>query len=173
MITDNIVQFRLLKEEFKEYPVSGDYRIIHVTKYNYRKYIKELLNVSELLKADIEWDGIPDLTGIQKRFVANSECFLWYYKSELVGWTWFNESVSIDWESIFKLLPSNEVYVGGAFVSKKKNLPPAAGFNFYNLCFNSWLRDFNYNKIYLYSDDWNRASAILCYRCGFKKYSFL
>jgi len=173
MDVTKIVQFRLLKSEFKKDIISESYKILYLTKDNYTKYWDDIKVVIQLLHNDLEWDGIPDENQIEKRFKNNSELFLWYYNDKVVGWTWFNKYFTIDWETNLQSLGDNELYVGAAFISKKVNLPPEAGWKFYNQSFNKWLTDLKKEVIYLYSDDWNRASAQLCYRCGFTKFNFI
>lgn len=173
MDVTKIVQFRLLKSEFRKLEISDSYKLLHLTKENYTHYWNDINNVINLLHADLEWDGIPDEGGVIRRFNNNSELFLWYYNEKIVGWTWFNKSFTIDWENIVHSLDKNELYVGAAFISKKVNLPPEAGWKFYNLSFHTWISEFKNDVIYLYSDDWNRASAILCYRSGFTQYNFI
>jgi len=167
------VQFRLLKSDFRKKDVPKNYSLTFVNKGNYTQYWTDIEKVIELLHADLDWDGIPNLEQIDKRFENDSELFLWYYNDKIVGWTWFNESVTLDWENKFQSIDKGELYVGAAFISKKVNLPPQAGWVFYNLSFHTWLTTMKYNVIYLYSDDWNRASAIICYRNGFKQFNFL
>jgi len=173
MDINNIVQFRLLKSEFKKISINDSYKLIHLTEANYDEYLSELLYVVELLHIDLEWDGIPNKDEIIKRFQNKSECFLWLYDDVVVGWTWFNSNITIDWINLYQQLNPNELYVGGAFLSRKSKTPPIAGFKFYNYSFYTWLTDLKYHTIYLYSDSWNRASAQLCYKCGFTQYNFL
>lgn len=173
MDINKIVQFRLLKSEFRKQNIPNPYRVVYLTKDNYTQYWDDINTVIKLLHADLEWDGIPTQPQVEKRFNNNSELFLWYYEDTIVGWTWFNESVTLDWENKFQSIDNGELYVGAAFISKKVNLPPQAGWKFYNLSFHTWLTTMKYNVIYLYSDDWNRASAMICYRCGFTKYNFI
>ena len=173
MDINKIVQFRLLKSEFRKQNIPNSYRIVYLTKDNYTQYWNDINTVIKLLHADLEWDGIPNTEQIVKRFDNNSELFLWQYEDKIVGWTWFNKSFTIDWENIVHPLEDNELYVGAAFISKKVNLPPQAGWKFYNESFYKWITDLKNDVIYLYSDDWNRASAMICYRCGFTKFNFI
>lgn len=173
MNINKINQFRLLKSEFRKQNIPNSYRIVYLTKDNYTQYWDDINTVIKLLHADLEWDGIPNTEQIVKRFDNNSELFLWYYENKIVGWTWFNKSFTIDWENIVHTLEDNELYVGAAFISKKVNLPPQAGWKFYNESFYKWITDLKNDVIYLYSDDWNRASSILCYKSGFTKYNFI
>ncbi len=173
MDVNKIVQFRLLKSEFRQLEISDSYKLLHLTKENYNQYWDDINIVIELLHADLEWDGIPNTKQVESRFNNNSQLFLWYYNEKIIGWTWFNKSFTIDWETITHSLDENELYVGAAFISKKVNLPPQAGWKFYNLSFSTWINELKNDIVYLYSDDWNRASALLCYRSGFKKYNFI
>lgn len=173
MDINKIVQFRLLKSEFRKQDIPNSYKITHLTKDNFCQYWDDILTVIDLLHKDLEWDGIPDGVEIIERFNNNSQLFLWYYNNQVVGWGWFNNSITLDWKNNIQSLQNDEVYVGGAFISKKVNLPPQAGWKFYSLCFDTWITDFKRNIIYLYSDDWNRASAIICYKCGFTKFNFI
>jgi len=173
MDISKIVQFRLIHAEFKKIEIDDAYRIVHLTESNYLNYLDDILYVIELLHLDLDWDGIPTKEKVIDRFNNKSECFLWVYKDNVVGWTWFNKNVTMDWINIYQKLDKNEVYVGGAFLSKKIKTPAIASFKFYNYSFDTWIKKLNYNTIYLYSDDWNRASAILCYKSGFTKYNFI
>ena len=173
MDVSKINQFRLFKEDFKKISHNREYSIKYIKSNSYQEYIEEILSISRLMHKDFEWDGIPTEVDIHQRFENNSECFIYYYNNNPVGWTWFHSHVSIDWKSIYQKLNNNELYVGGAFVSKTCNLPPISGFMFYNISFWKWLTEFDYNTIYLYSDSLNRASAQLCYKSGFTKYNFI
>ena len=173
MDINKIVQLRLFKHDFKKILHNSDYSIKYVDYTSYETYLDKLLYISKLMHKDFEWDGIPTESNLHNRFKNNSKCFIYYYNNEPVGWTWFHSHVSIDWISTYQNLNSNELYVGGAYVSKTCNLPAISGFMFYNISFWEWLTKFNYNIIYLYSDSWNRASAQLCYKSGFTKYNFL
>ena len=72
-----------------------------------------------------------------------------------------------------KTLNENEIYGGGAFLSKKVNRPANSGLIFYNLTFDYWLNEMDNECIYQYSDDWNRVSSILSYKNGFEQFNFI
>lgn len=173
MEVDKIVQFKLLKNDFKKVNIDIEYQMIHLTKLNYTNYWRDLLHVINLISNDLKWDGIPNKDDIINRFNNNSECFLWIYDNIVVGWGWFNKDITLDWINIYQKLNENGLYAGGAFVSKKIKTPTDSGFKFYNYSMDLFLNKFNYDVVYLYSDSWNRASAQLSYKCGFKKYNFL
>jgi hypothetical protein len=169
----SIVQLRLLRKNFKKIDFDESYSIEFVDNSTYEKHISDLLYISDLMKRDLEWEGIPNETDIQKRFENNSHCLLWKYDKQPIGWAWSNYNVSFDWKTITQKLNKGEIYGGGAFLSKSVKRPSNSGLVFYNLTFEYWLEEMNNNVIYQYSDDWNRVSSILSYKNGFEKYNFI
>lgn len=173
MDIQKIVQLRLLKQDFKKLYFSENYSLKFLDKNNYKNYINDLLYVSSLMKQDFEWIGIPNESTLHRRFIHNSHCLLSYFNNQLIGWVWSNYNVTPLWEESIQELSDGEIYGGGAFLSRKIKRPPNSGVVFYNMWFEYWLNEMNNNVIYQYSDDWNRASSIMSYKSGFKKFNFI
>lgn len=173
MDVNKIVQLRLLRDKFKKIPFTENYSVQLVDIFNYKNYISQLINISELMKSDFDWIGIPDEATLHRRFQHNSHCLLWIYNSITIGWAWSNYNVTPYWEKSIQELNDKEIYGGGAFLSKKVDRPTNSGLIFYNLTFDYWLNKMDNNCIYQYSDTWNRASSILSYKNGFDKFNYL
>jgi len=173
MDPSKIVQLRLLKKDYKDIPFKEPYAVRFVDKHNYRDHLSRLLRVTEMMVTDIQWIGIPDEDTLHKRFDQNSHCLIWEYNNQPIGWAWSNYNITIDWQEIYRKLPKGQIYGGGAFLSRKIKRPPNSGLIFYNLTFDYWLNKMNNDCILQYSDDWNRVSSIMSYKCGFKKFNFL
>ncbi len=73
MDVNKIVQFRLLKSEFRQLEISDSYKLLYLTKENYNQYWDDINIVIELLHADLEWDGIPTKKQVENRFNNNSQ----------------------------------------------------------------------------------------------------
>lgn len=173
MDTSKIVQLRLLKKDFNNVFFNEKYTVYLLEKTNYNEYISDLLYVSNLMKGDFDWEGIPDESTLHRRFSKKSKCLLWIYNENPIGWAWSNENITPMWEESIQELKKGEIYGGGAFLSRKVKRPSNSGLVFYNLTFDYWLNKMNNDVIYQYSDDWNRVSTILSYKNGFKKYNFI
>ena len=173
MDISKITQLRLLKDKFKKIPFVENYSIQLVNTPNYTNYLTNLIDISELMKSDFDWIGIPDESTLHRRFKHNSQCLLWIYNSTPIGWAWSNYNVTPYWEESIQELNENEIYGGGAFLSKKVDRPPNSGLIFYNLTFDYWLNKMGNDCIYQYSDDWNRVSSMLSYKNGFEKFNFI
>jgi hypothetical protein len=93
----------------------------------------------------------------------------------VVGWSWLNnDCITIDWKSKHSSLKEKiEQYGGGAFLSKANKPESESGYKFYRYGIENMFKYFNKEVLYLYADDWNRVSSILCYKIGFKKYNFI
>jgi hypothetical protein len=174
MDLSRIVQFRLLKSEYTPPTYSDKYRYENIDIFEFKKDPQRLLNISEMIKNQIEWGGVPDtFEKLYKRFKSNSFCQIWIYDDTDIGWYWYNHNVSLDWLSIDKKLNPNEIYVGGAFVSNKVERPANSSFIFYNFSFINAFNELNKDTVYIYGDDWNRASNILMYKSGCKQFNYL
>lgn len=173
MYDDSKIQLRLTQKDFKGISASDDYSITYITLRNYEQYSEDLAFISSLMTRELNWEGTPNIENIEKRLGSDSNCLLWMYRKQPVGWAWNNPNVTFNWISIDKLLKEGEVYGGGAFLSKNLNLPPSSSLIFYSLTFNFWLNKLGRTTIYQYSDSWNRASSILSFKCGFRRYRFL
>ena len=125
------------------------------------------------MQDDFKWEGIPDKDTLHSRFHYNSHCLLWCYNSNPIGWAWSNNNITPLWKESIQELQLDEIYGGGAFLSRRVDRPANSGLIFYNLTFEHWLYKMNNNCIFQYSDDWNRASSIISYKNGFKAYNFL
>ena len=67
MDTTKIIQLKLTKESLVPFEILEDYNVVLINKENYNNYIHELLYVSDLMKRDFDWVGIPDelIIGVQ------------------------------------------------------------------------------------------------------------
>lgn len=173
MDKSKIVQLRLLKNDFTKFEFSEDYKVVPVDKSNYQDYLTEMVGISALMSLDFEWVGIPNEETIVRRFKSNSHCLLWKYNELNIGWAWSNSNVTPLWEEPIQKLKDDEIYGGGAFLSRKIERPPNSGVMFYNLTFDYWFNEMNNNSIFQYSDSWNRVSSFISYKNGFKRYNFL
>ena len=59
MDTTKILQLKLTKESLVPFEILEDYKIVLVNKENYNNYLHELSYVSDLMKQDFDWVGIP------------------------------------------------------------------------------------------------------------------
>jgi len=174
MDINKIVQLRLLKKDLPSFKSNDKYWFQPVVISNLNNQLKNLKIVCELISGELEWDGAPTLQDSIDRITFGSVCNLWMYDNEVLGWHWTNSScVTEDWKSEYQKLKSNEIYIGGAFLSRKNKPSPKSAYYFYRQGFEYSLVKENKDTMYLYSDDWNRASAQLSYRCGFKKFNFI
>ena len=173
MDINKIVQLRLLKKDFNKLVCDDIYSVLFVDKENYLGYVDKLLEVSSLMHLDFEWDGIPTEEILHNRFEHDSHCLFWNLNNKPIGWAWSNYAVTPTWEESIQTLNENEIYGGGAFLSKKVDRPANSGLIFYNLTFDYWLNEMGNDCIYQYSDDWNRVSSILSYKNGFEQFNFI
>ena len=173
MDTLEIIQLRLLKEDFKKITFLENYTTLFVDSSNYKEHLSDLLSVSDLMKLDFKWEGIPNEETLHKRFEHNSHCLFWKYNDTPIGWAWSNHNVTPLWESSIQQLSKGEIYGGGAFLSRRVQRPPNSGVVFYNLTFDYWLNEMNNDCVLQYSDNWNRVSSIMSYKNGFKNYNFI
>ena len=98
MDTTKIIQLRLLKEDFKKLIFLENYTTLFVDKSNYEQYLPGLLKVSNLMKLDFKWEGIPTEETLHKRFEHNSHCLFWNYNDSPIGWAWSNYNVTPLWK---------------------------------------------------------------------------
>jgi|TARA_B110000908_G_C9944013_1_gene309523 hypothetical protein len=173
MDTSKIIQFRLFKNEHKKLPPNSHYNLIYVDSENYLQYINELTLVTSYIHKQLtEWTDAPTMEQVHKRFSNNSFCFLFYYNDNCIGWNWANPHVTPDWINIHTKLKSDEVYLGGCFVTNLIDRPANAGIMNYNMFFDECLK-LGYNPMYGYCDDWNRIAIQINYSNGWKTYNFI
>ena len=168
-----MTEIRLLRENLVKFDYNKSYSIIFLNKTNYKKYITELIYVSELMKKDFDWVGIPNEKVLHSRFNHNSYCLLSFYNGNIVGWVWGNNNLTPFWEKSKQELTDKEIYVGGAFLSKKVERPKESGQVFYSMWFDYFLTHFDKETAYSYIDDWNNHSLNLAYNIGMKEYNFI
>lgn len=174
MKLSNILQLSLSRDNFKDIDFNENYTLKFLTRDNFFKYYKELEQVISYISVELSsWQDRPSMDDIRLRFTKKSCCLLWIYNDEPIGWAWSNDNVTPDWVNSIRTLPKNTIYGGGAFLSRGIERPPNAGLIFYNLTFKFWLFNLDNEKIYQYSDKWNRVSSLLSYKCGFKKDNFI
>tara|TARA_B110000858_G_scaffold7870_1_gene8470 strand:- start:987 stop:1517 length:531 start_codon:yes stop_codon:yes gene_type:complete len=169
------VQLRLFRNDMNHIEPDSRYTNSFITLSNFQENVSKLQKVIDFLHQDLVWDGIPTIDEVNERLVFGSVCMLWEFENKVVGWSWLNnECISIDWKSEHTTFKSKtEQYGGGAFLSKQNKPEPEAGYKFYRYGIENMFKYFNKETLYLYADDWNRASSILCYKIGFTKFNFL
>lgn len=168
-----IVQLKLKVNKLKKVDFDEKYSIRLIDKSNYEKNIDDLLTVSKLMKKDFDWEGIPNKETLHKRFQSNSMCLLSYYKNTLIGWIWSNENYTPTWEESIMNLNNNEIYVGGAYLSKTIDRPKNSGQIFYSIWFDYFTNTINNDIAYSYVDEWNTHSLQLAYNIGMENYNFI
>lgn len=170
-----IVQLRLFRKDMKSIESDDRYNNSFVTISNFQENISKLEQVINFLHQDLVWDGIPTIEEVKERLTFGSVCMLWEFENKVVGWSWLNnECVTIDWKTEHTPLKENiEQYGGGAFLSKQRKPETTSGYKFYRYGIENMLKYFNKEILYLYADDWNRASSMICYKIGFKQYNFI
>ena len=169
-----VTQFKLLKENLPNHIDDNRYWFDTVNKTNVRKHKANLQIVLNFILDELEWDYGPNMQDVFDRIEFGSLCHLWMYDDNVLGWHWTNdECVTHDWKTFAQKIKSNEIYIGGAFVSRNNKPSASSAIYFYRQGFEYSFELSNTNTMYLYSDYWNRASAQLCYKCGFTKYNFL
>lgn len=158
-------------------PIEPDSRYTNsfITILNFKENITHLKKVISFLHQDLKWDGIPTIDEVQQRLKFGSVCMLWEFENRVVGWSWLNNKcITLDWKSNYKPLSSEiEQYGGGAFLSKVNKPESSSGYKFYRFGIENMFKYFDKEILYLYADDWNRASTILCYKIGFTNFNFL
>jgi len=170
-----IVQLRLFRKDMKPIEFDDRYSNSFVTISNFEKNISNLEQVINFLHQDLVWDGIPTIEEVEERLTFGSVCMLWEFENKVVGWSWLNnECITIDWKTEYTpLKEKTEQYGGGAFLSKLNKAEASSGYKFYRYGIENMFRYFDKEILYLYADDWNRASYIICYKMGFEQYDFL
>ena len=173
MNVQNIIQFRLLKNEHKKLPSKSHYKLVYVDSENYSSYLDDISTVVQYIQKQLsDWKDAPDLYDVHRRFSSNSFCYLFYYNDKCIGWNWGNPNVTPDWINIHTSLNEGEVYLGGCFVTNQTERPADAGIMNYNMFFDSCLK-LGYNPMYGYCDDWNRVAIRINYSNGWKPYNFI
>lgn len=168
------VQLRLLKENLPEFKYNDEYHFISLNLSTVDFYSKEIKEIISYHYEDIDWDGIPDYQTVKDRLAFGSRCHLWMHNSQCLGWHWTNgECITYDWVTCAKELKPNELYGGGAFLSKKNKPHASSAYYFYRQGIEYSILLHRKEVMYLYADSWNRASTQLSYKCGFKPYNFV
>ena len=169
------VQLRLFRNDMNHIEPDSRYSNSFITLSNFQENISKLQKVIDFLHQDLVWDGIPTIDEVKERLVFGSVCMLWEFENKVVGWSWLNnDCITIDWKSKHSSLKEKtEQYGGGAFLSKLNKAETTSGYKFYRYGIENMFRYFDKEILYLYADDWNRVSSILCYKVGFKKYNFI
>ena len=172
--TNSIVQLKIDRKDVCLHHPNDNYWIKTITIHTLEENKNHIESVIKYHHEDLIWDGITTLEIVKERIEFGSILHLMMFKNKSVGWFWANSNcISIDWKSYYNNLDKDAVYVGGAFLSRKNKPSKDSAFIYYRQGID-YILDFHKSDImYLYSDDWNRASAILCYKCGFSKYNFL
>ena len=167
------VQLRLLRQDLPQFEFNPDFWFKPITIFNIQTVKEDINKVISYHHEDIDWEGIPDFDTVQNRLMSGSTCHLFYYKSTCLGWHWTSTVITYDWIEPIHELKSNEIYGGGAFISRKNKPFPSTALYFWRQGLEYDLDYHNADIMYLYTDNWNRSSTQLCYRSGFKDYNFL
>lgn len=174
MVLNEIIQVRLVKEDFKKLPNKKHYRLIFLDKTNFINHETDLKKITQYIKKDIpNWLESPDYETVINRFNSDSHCLLFYYNNECIGWNWGNKNVCFDWINIHQKLQPNEIYWGGCFVTKSVDRPSDAGYYDYNMIFDYWINTMGMDKIYGYIDVWNKASIRVSLKNNVKFHDYL
>ena len=170
----NIVQFRLFKKNLPSHNFDKRYWFKTISSADFSDNITHIETVIKYHHEDLDWNETPTKEIVHERLKFGSQCHLWMYENTCLGWHWTNnDCVTIDWKSYYQPLEKNEIYIGGALVSRLYKPHTNSSLFFYRQGFEYSFNLNNTNTMYLYSDDWNRASAILCYKNGFTKFNFI
>jgi hypothetical protein len=168
------VQLKLHVEDLNDHTYNDDYWFHTVNLSNFDILITNLQTVIDYHHDDLDWDETPTIEIVKQRIKFGSTCHLWMYKDTCLGWHWTNDKfITKDWVTPYKQLKPNQLYIGGAFISKKAKPSASSSYYLYRQGFEYSFNFHNSKIMYLYSDNWNRASAQLCYRCGFSEFNFL
>ena len=175
MNKSEVNQFRLFKSDLSSYIFDDKYWFktlsLEIVEDN-QHHIETVINYHY---EDLNWNDTPSFKTVVDRLKFGSKVHLWMYEDKCYGWHWTNTNcVTIDWKSFYQPIKENEIYIGGALVSRKHK--PDRGnsaWKFYRQGFEYSLDMDNTDTMYLYSDNWNRASSILCYKAGFTKFEFI
>lgn len=167
------IQLRLLREDLPSFNFNSDFWFKPITLSNIEEVKDDIDKVEQYHYQDIEWDSIPNYNIVKKRLTNGSVCHLFYYRDLCLGWHWTSTVITFDWITPVQQLNSKEIYGGGAFISRKYKPSASTSLYFWRQGLEYDLDYHNADIMYLYTDDWNRASTQLCYKNGFKDYNFL
>lgn len=174
MKKDQITEFRLFKKDLREHNHDSRYTFKTIGVEDFANNLDDIKKVISYHHEDLEWDDTPTTKVVYDRLEFGSQCHLWMYEDKCLGWHWTNpKCVTIDWKSYHQSIKENEIYIGGALLSRKFKLYSDSSWFFYRQGFEYSFDLTNTDTMYLYSDNWNRASAMLCYKSGFTKYNFI
>lgn len=175
MDLSEITQFRLFKADLVPHTYNDKYWFKTIDTQSFAENIEDIEKVIQYHYEDLNWDDTPTTEVVLDRLKFGSQCHLWMYEETCLGWHWTNPNcITLDWKSEYQPLKSNEIYIGGALVSRQHK--PDKGNSariFYRQGFEYSFKFTSTNIMYLYSDSWNRASAILCYKAGFTQFDFI
>lgn len=168
------VQLKLHVKDLNDHTYNDDYWFDTINLGNFNKRKTYLQRVIEYHHDDLDWKETPTIEIVKQRIKFGSTCHLWMYKDICLGWHWTNSKfITRDWLTPYRQLKPTELYIGGAFISKKAKPSASSSYYLYRQGFEYSFNFHNKQIMYLYSDNWNRASAQLCYKCGFRKFNFL
>ena len=175
MNVNKIVQFRLYKNNLRPHKFDNRYWFNTLSTDNFSQNLNNIKKSIEYHHEDLQLEDTPTPEVVYERLEFGSQCHLWMYEEKCLGWHWTNTNcITVDWKSHYQDIEENELYIGGALVSRKHK--PDRGNSsmiFYRQGFEYSFDLKNTDTMYLYSDDWNRASAQLCYRNGFTNHTFI
>lgn len=130
----------------------------------------DVINTINNFNSKIEWDEMFTLDEVDKRLKEGQRFFLFYFKDTLVGHTWFSPKVVFFGENKTKEIKINypKIYGYNLFIdSSKHDYKLFDAYNYSSYCLNRIFSE-GYDEVYVYVDDWNRASIISLYKIGFK-----
>jgi hypothetical protein len=175
MDKSKIKQFRLFKQNLPTHEPDPRYWYNTINTDNFSQFLNHINSSINFHHQDLNWDNTPTLEVVYDRLAFGSQCHLWMYEEKCLGWHWTNPNcVTLDWKSHYQDINDNEIYIGGALVSREyKPDRGNSAWMFYRQGFEYSFDYTNTDTMYLYSDDWNRASAMLCYKSGFTSFNFI
>jgi len=166
-------QLRLKREDLIDWQNDNRYWFYTLTSESLEDNRENIDRVEQFHLQDIQWDGTPNFEEVKKRIFAGSQCHLWMFEDKCLGWHWTSDTVTLDWKTSIQTLKQNELYIGGAFLSRVFKPSARASLYFFRQGFEYSFKLHKADTMYLYTDSWNRASSLLCMKCGFTKYEFL
>ena len=77
MNLNNIVQFRLSKNNLPSHKADDRYWFSTLSPDNFKKNISQIEEVIYYHNQDLEWEGTPSVSEVQERLDFGSQCHLW------------------------------------------------------------------------------------------------
>ena len=145
MDKSKIKQFRLFKQNLPTHEPDPRYWYNTINTDNFSQFLNHINSSINFHHQDLNWDNTPTLEVVYDRLAFGSQCHLWMYEEKCLGWHWTNPNcVTLDWKSHYQDINDNEIYIGGALVSreyKPDRVLLTNGFNglFLINCQSSWL----------------------------------